>query len=210
MSRDVRGDDATAAMSVAVRSRVGRLCRRCPVVGTGCNCEPTSSIKLRRCGYAGDRLDDRIATGHESATAFDETDGRDDGRHTSPVTMGAVLAGRYEIRSLHERVSWIPVSGGPPHDLASAETNCAPGWSSNHTLWISQRYGGRFVWTGIDADTARETGRTVPGTKDCGDNDADPSSPVDPVLWAEVDVESGRDTAKTAPAEKDCLHGFPG
>jgi hypothetical protein len=60
-----------------------------------------------------------MATRYESATAFDETDGRDDRRHTSPVMMSVVLEGRYEIRSLlfeegiRHRSPWHRCATGP-------------------------------------------------------------------------------------------------
>ena len=67
--------------------------------------------------------------------------------------------------------------GGAVRDVADTETSCAPGWTSNDTLWISRRRRGAFVWTEIDAH-GTETGRTVSGAKDCTDGHPDPLSPV--------------------------------
>jgi len=52
------------------------------------------------------------------------------------------------------------------------------GWASAETMWVSRRRGREIVWTEVDADTGRETGQTVPGSRDCGDARPDPASPV--------------------------------
>jgi hypothetical protein len=54
-----------------------------------------------------------------------------------------------------------------------------PGWSGPHALWISRRREGRLLWTEVDADSGKETGRTTPGSHDCADGSPDPMSPVD-------------------------------
>jgi hypothetical protein len=77
-------------------------------------------------------------------------------------------------------VGWMSAEGGEVHVVAESETGCAPGWSSSQTLWVSRRRSGAIVWTEVDADTARETGKTVPGSRDCSNSQPDPASPVDP------------------------------
>jgi serine/threonine protein kinase len=79
-------------------------------------------------------------------------------------------------------VRWISVRGGDAHEVADTETLCAPGWSSDHHLWVSRRLGDRVVWMEVDADTTRKTGATVEGKKDCTDGLPDPASPVDPAV----------------------------
>ncbi len=77
-------------------------------------------------------------------------------------------------------VGWMSADGGEVHVVAESETGCAPGWSSSRTLWVSRRRSGAIVWTEIDADTGQETGKTVPGNRDCTNSQPDPASPVDP------------------------------
>jgi len=77
-------------------------------------------------------------------------------------------------------VRWIPSSGGETHDVAVSEGGCRPGWSSNSTLWISRRIQGRPLWTEVEADTGRATGRTAPSANDCQEGSPDPLSPVRP------------------------------
>jgi hypothetical protein len=79
-------------------------------------------------------------------------------------------------------VQWISTDGGPPHDVAETETACPAGWASASTIWVSRRRNRKIIWTEVDADTGRETGKTVPGTRDCNDLRPDPASPVDPDL----------------------------
>ena len=79
------------------------------------------------------------------------------------------------------RVNWIPSAGGPIHEVSDSETWCFPGWASERTLWVSHRRRGVFMWTEVDADTAHETGRTVPGSDACWNGSApDPLSPANP------------------------------
>jgi len=52
------------------------------------------------------------------------------------------------------------------------------GWASPDTIWVSRRHGREIVWTEVNADTGRETGKTSPGGHDCADNRPDPASPV--------------------------------
>jgi tRNA A-37 threonylcarbamoyl transferase component Bud32 len=79
-------------------------------------------------------------------------------------------------------VEWMNVDGGEIHAVAETETGCDAGWGSAQTLWVSRRRDGKVTWTEIDADSGAETGRTVPGTRDCSTGDPDPASPVNPDL----------------------------
>jgi len=65
-------------------------------------------------------------------------------------------------------------------EITQTETVCPAGWSSPGRIWVSRRRGEDFVWTEIDVDANRETGKTTRGTTDCMTGDDDPSSPVDP------------------------------
>ncbi|HXU00776.1 MAG TPA: hypothetical protein VN903_07285 [Polyangia bacterium] len=77
-------------------------------------------------------------------------------------------------------VSWIASDGsGSNHFVSESETGCRPGWATAQTLWISRRREGKVVWVEVDADSGRETGKNVPGGRDCADGDDDPLSPVD-------------------------------
>jgi len=75
-------------------------------------------------------------------------------------------------------VQWISADGGEAHDVVETETSCPVGWASDDTIWVSRRRGRKFVWTEVEADTGRETGRTAPGSRDCNDARPDPASPV--------------------------------
>jgi serine/threonine protein kinase len=77
---------------------------------------------------------------------------------------------------------WVPIAGGDPHEVTEADNLCAPGWASDRTLWISRRVHGKPTWTEVDADSGRETGKTMPGSRDCSDGRPDPDSPVNPDL----------------------------
>ena len=67
-----------------------------------------------------------------------------------------------------------------PHEVAETETSCPAGWASADAIWVSRRRRGKIVWTEVDADSGRETGKTAPGSHDCADARPDPASPVDP------------------------------
>jgi hypothetical protein len=82
----------------------------------------------------------------------------------------------------HVTVAWMSVDGGTVHTVAATETACAAGWASSRALWVSRRRDGRIVWTEVDADSGAETGRAVPGLRDCSTGDPDPASPVNPDL----------------------------
>jgi hypothetical protein len=87
-------------------------------------------------------------------------------------------------------VQWISADGGEPHDVAETETTCQVGWATADTIWVSRRRGRKIVWTEVEADTGHETGRTVPGTRDCNDSRPDPASPVNADLSIVYDQTS--------------------
>ena len=87
-------------------------------------------------------------------------------------------------------VQWMPAEGGEPHEVADTETSCPPGWASASTIWVSRRRGRKIVWTEVDADSGRETGRTAPGSHDCNDLRPNPISPVNPDLRVIYDQTS--------------------
>jgi len=87
-------------------------------------------------------------------------------------------------------VKWIADTGGEVHEVADSETGCAPGWSSNRTLWVSRRRGGVVVWVELDTETGHETGWRRPGGRACPDGRADPDSPVNPDLQIVYDQTS--------------------
>jgi len=89
------------------------------------------------------------------------------------------------------RIRVMSTTGGDVHDLADSETLCAPGWSSDHTLWVSRHRRGKYIWTEVDDRSGAETGRSKPGSsKDCHDGEKDPASPVDPELRIIVEHKS--------------------
>jgi tRNA A-37 threonylcarbamoyl transferase component Bud32 len=87
-------------------------------------------------------------------------------------------------------VQWIGADGGEPHDVVESETGCPVGWASDDTIWVSRRRGRKIVWTEVDADSGRETGKTAPGSHDCFDGRPDPASPVSPDLRVVYDQTS--------------------
>jgi hypothetical protein len=74
--------------------------------------------------------------------------------------------------------------------VVETETLCRPGWSSDRTLWVSRREGPDFVWTEVEADGGRPTGKRVPGSRHCYDGGTDPASPVDPDVRVLADRRS--------------------
>jgi len=87
-------------------------------------------------------------------------------------------------------VRWIGTDGGETHEVADSETTCPAGWASAQTVWVSRRREGKRLWTEVDADSGKETGKTVPGTRDCSDARPDPASPVSPDLRIVYDQTS--------------------
>jgi serine/threonine protein kinase len=77
-------------------------------------------------------------------------------------------------------VEIIDARGGGSRKLIETETACRPGWTSNDTLWVSRRRGAKIVWTEVNADSGGETGRSVPGARECSDGKPDPLSPAQP------------------------------
>jgi hypothetical protein len=93
-----------------------------------------------------------------------------DGRHLAIVALGP-------------RGPVVEVSG-PNGDrireLVETETACKPQWASPNTLWVSRRRGMRTVWTEVDVESGRETGKSVSGLRDCADGRPDPQAPGQP------------------------------
>jgi hypothetical protein len=87
-------------------------------------------------------------------------------------------------------VQWMSAYGGPAHAVTDTETGCRPGWSSDRTLWVSRRSGKEIVWTEVEVDDGRPTGKQVPGSRDCSDGPEDPMSPVDPDVRVTIDRQS--------------------
>jgi hypothetical protein len=96
-----------------------------------------------------------------------------DGKRIALVTMDDKRGSIIEI---------VDADGSRRRKLLETETGCRPGWTSNDTLWVSRRRGAKIVWSEVNADTGGETGRSVPGARECSDGKADPLSP------AELDV----------------------
>jgi tRNA A-37 threonylcarbamoyl transferase component Bud32 len=69
---------------------------------------------------------------------------------------------------------------GRDRELSESETGCPTGWASNDTVWVSRRRGAKFLWMEVDANSGAETGRSVPGSRDCADGKPDPQSPANP------------------------------
>jgi hypothetical protein len=100
---------------------------------------------------------------------------------------------RLAMMSFEQRgvvIWWIGADGGKTYDVAETETACAPGWASTGTLWVSRRRNGKPIWTEVEVESGRETGKTSPGARDCSDGKPDPASPVDPDLRIVYDQTS--------------------
>ena len=63
--------------------------------------------------------------------------------------------------------------------LRETDSGCRPVWSGDTTLWVSRRQRDALVWSEVDVESGRDTGRVHPGTTDCSDGSPDPSSPED-------------------------------
>ena len=75
-------------------------------------------------------------------------------------------------------IRWVGTDGqGGGREVRVVDTKCAPVWSNEKDLWVALRNGRRVVWTEFDSDSAKPTGRTSPGTRDCTDNIPDPAVP---------------------------------
>src|SRR6185437_391736 len=57
-------------------------------------------------------------------------------------------------------IRWISSDGrGAVHEIADTDNPCAPIWASDKDIWVSLQKGRRQVWTEIDTDSGRPTGR---------------------------------------------------
>jgi len=102
-----------------------------------------------------------------------------------------------------ESVQWIPSAGGPIHDVTFSEGACRPGWSSPLTIWVSRRVRGRPLWTEVDAESGRPTGRTSPSGNDCTIGryaSPDLLSPVRPEIRIVFETTSQIRTMELPPA----------
>jgi len=107
----------------------------------------------------------------------------------------------FEARGI---VVWVAdTETGASHDLSEVENACAPGWASARTVWLPRKRAGKPVWVEVDADSARETGKVVPGSRDCSDGRSDPASPVDPDLRVLYDRTSQLRLARHGLLEGD-------
>jgi hypothetical protein len=88
-------------------------------------------------------------------------------------------------------IRWVATDGqGGGREIAVVDTGCTPVWSNERDLWIALRNGRRVTWTEFDSDTARPTGRTSAGTRDCTDRVADPAAPGGEAVKIEFAVRS--------------------
>ena len=75
-------------------------------------------------------------------------------------------------------IRWVATDGqGGGREVTVVDTGCVPVWSNERDLWVALRNGRRVVWTEFDSDSAKPTGRTSPGTRDCTDSIPDPAAP---------------------------------
>ena len=75
-------------------------------------------------------------------------------------------------------IRWVATDGqGGGREVAVVDTACYPVWANERDLWVALHNGRRVTWTEFDSDTARPTGRTLAGTRDCTDSVPDPASP---------------------------------
>jgi hypothetical protein len=72
---------------------------------------------------------------------------------------------------------WMNLADGSVRTILDTETVCKPVWSSATALWVSRRRGTAFVWTEIELEEGRATGRELPGASDCTSGWPDPKSP---------------------------------
>ncbi len=87
-------------------------------------------------------------------------------------------------------VQWIAADGGEPHDVAETETLARSAGRPPTPSGCRAGMAAQIVWTEVEADTARETGKTAPGSRDCADARPDPASPVDADLRIVYDQTS--------------------
>jgi Protein kinase domain len=88
-------------------------------------------------------------------------------------------------------IRWAATDGqGGGREVAVVDTACNPVWANERDLWVALHHGRRVTWTEFDSDTARPTGRTLAGTRDCTDNVPDPASPGMEAVKIEFAVRS--------------------
>ena len=88
-------------------------------------------------------------------------------------------------------IRWVATDGlGEGREVTVVDTACNPVWSNEKDLWVALRNGRRVVWTEFDSDSAKPTGRTSPGTRDCTDMVADPAAPGQEAVKIEFAFQS--------------------
>ena len=88
-------------------------------------------------------------------------------------------------------IRWIATDGqGGGREVTVVDAGCTPVWSNEKDLWIALRNGRRVVWTEFDSDSAKPTGRTSAGTRDCTDTIADPAAPGEEAVKIESAFQS--------------------
>src|SRR6185312_12454664 len=88
-------------------------------------------------------------------------------------------------------VRWMWSDGsGSVHVVTDTQNVCGPIWASNKNLWVSLRKGHQEVWTEIDTDRERSTGRTSPASNGCADGYPDPLRPLHESVELEVNFRS--------------------
>ncbi|HVZ88134.1 MAG TPA: serine/threonine-protein kinase [Polyangia bacterium] len=128
---------------------------------------------IRRCDQQGCRL---IFSG----VAYEIALSRDERRlaFVSPSSGGRI-------------VRWMSADGiGEVRELIDSETGCQPIWSSERDVWVSLRKGRQVIWTEMDSDSGRPTGRTYPASRDCTDGLPDPVQPLHRPAEIEVNFQS--------------------
>ena len=66
--------------------------------------------------------------------------------------------------------------GGRLRELMETETAASRDGRRTTRIWVSRRRGARILWTEVEVDSGRETGRSVQGSRDCADGRPDPQS----------------------------------
>jgi hypothetical protein len=88
-------------------------------------------------------------------------------------------------------IRWVATDGhGGGREVTVVDTGCNPVWSNEKDLWVALRDGRRVVWTEFDSDSAKPTGRTSAGTRDCTDTIADPAAPGEEAVKVEFAAHS--------------------
>jgi hypothetical protein len=88
-------------------------------------------------------------------------------------------------------VQWVNADGtGQVHEVVETETGCTPAWSTSKDLWVAVRKGRKVIWSEIDTDSGKFTGRASPGSRNCADGEQDPSEPDRDAVHIEVGTRS--------------------